>query len=700
MKSFALKILLNTWFIAIFLGVIVFLAIPFHTDPYKAHVVVGDRGLGFNTHVQFYDLNSDGLDEMIETTFFAESKKIVNVVLKPNGNTHEQYNIDQVGTVLQGKCFIGDYNNDGFGELFSVFNRGNEIFVSVFSPFCEDSAFHNMEFKIYDVPQYSDIEMDLEIPDINLVNLFGDENLELVLVLYGRYETHDPRRTVAIEINSQKVLLSPQFGNTLNHLVFFDNNGDGKLEISGVMGSPNNNDLEQNLEYPDHTAWLMIFDNQLNLINNPVAFPGPFTTLYVKPVKRNGKTELAGLSYHEGKSDYPTYLFETKNLTEIIVKDTLEIPFRLSDEKLIVISDGVTEEFLVGSKSGIILFYDQDLNLLRELSLSRQIGFMEVIDINMDGKDEIILKDQLTNERVFLNSKGQFLTSILFENEGDTPQQMGVTTGLDGTVCYYRVGKKVYFITLQRNYWFYLKWLLLPGLIGFFLLLANIFKWIQRRQTKEKEHISRELKTLQLQSIKNQLNPHFTFNALNVLSYLSSKKDYKGVESFTHHFSKLIRRQLEMSDQTSVKLYDELRFVRHYIELQKLRFDVPIVYDEEIEPDIDMNLLIPKMMIHTHVENAIKHGIIPANGGEITIWIQRDKKSTRIRIVDNGSGRTRGSNVVNGDEESFSSGRGLKVLNQLYDLYYQLYKVKVKQKIIDLKDKDGNPSGTEIRITL
>ena len=111
-----------------------------------------------------------------------------------------------------------------------------------------------------------------------------------------------------------------------------------------------------------------------------------------------------------------------------------------------------------------------------------------------------------------------------------------------------------------------------------------------------------------------------------------------------------------------------------------------------------MNLRIPKMMIHTHVENAIKHGLLPSGrGGIVRVIVRADKNSTQITIQDNGIGR---SPLIEKTSDSAhnNTGKGLVVLNQLYDLFYQLYKIKIRQDIVDLKDDEGKPVGTKITI--
>ena len=113
---------------------------------------------------------------------------------------------------------------------------------------------------------------------------------------------------------------------------------------------------------------------------------------------------------------------------------------------------------------------------------------------------------------------------------------------------------------------------------------------------------------------------------------------------------------------------------------------------------MDMNLRIPKMMIHTHVENAIKHGLLPTErGGYVKVIIIADKNCSKITIWDNGVGR---SIVNNGSKEVLknNTGKGLAILNQQYDLFDQLFKRRIRQEIEDLIDENKNPAGTKIVI--
>lgn len=496
---------------------------------------------------------------------------------------------------------------------------------------------------------------------------------------------------------------------TFQRLFFFDHEQDGKYEITGVMGSSNNQDSQESTLFPDDSTWLMVYNENLELINEPIGFSGPFATIYPLPVLRGNKTELLIYLHYNGDNGFKNSLSETLNLHSIVIKDTVGNRIKSIAEGMHRMISGKDTSYFVVSNTGSIVFYDHNIEYQKLVDINANLnGHFAQLDLTSNGHNEIFLSEKFTDDFLVISDKGRLLCRHIFDDTEFSLSISGLVNHYGQTKAWVQKGNNIYFYTMHRNYLYGLRWLVLIGLISLFYILALTFKWIQRKQTFEKEELSKQINALQLQSVKNQLDPHFTFNALNVLNYLSRENDTKGIESFTNHFSKLLRRQIEMSDKPYTSLYDEIQFVEHYLELQKLRFDIPISYELNVKTNSNMNLRIPKMMIHTHVENAIKHGIIPAEGGKITIRIYPDNKVTIIEIEDNGVGRKSNSNPatlqpfnpVSSTGQAPSTGKGLAILDQLYDLYYQLYKVRIRQEVVDLVELDSEKSGTLIRIEI
>ena len=124
----------------------------------------------------------------------------------------------------------------------------------------------------------------------------------------------------------------------------------------------------------------------------------------------------------------------------------------------------------------------------------------------------------------------------------------------------------------------------------------------------EVEKYKTESLQAQLQNLKNQINPHFLFNNMSVLSSLVYKDQDKAVD-FINQLSKVYRYLLDNKDRELITLEDELNFIRSYTYLLQIRFDTNIKFEIEVDKS-SLQKLLPPMAIQILVENAIKHNEI------------------------------------------------------------------------------------------
>ena len=158
----------------------------------------------------------------------------------------------------------------------------------------------------------------------------------------------------------------------------------------------------------------------------------------------------------------------------------------------------------------------------------------------------------------------------------------------------------------------------------------------------------------------------------------------------------MLRITLLNSDNVVIPLSEEIEYVSNYLQIEQSRFNNSFEYNINIEKDLDLNIKIPKMFIHTFVENSIKHGIKHLKTkGKINISINRNTNNYLIYIIDNGIGRENAKKL-----STFSTHRGLKILDQILELHYKLLKTKIDYEIIDLYDNSNNPKGTKVVITI
>ncbi|HNW57716.1 MAG TPA: tetratricopeptide repeat protein [Bacteroidales bacterium] len=245
--------------------------------------------------------------------------------------------------------------------------------------------------------------------------------------------------------------------------------------------------------------------------------------------------------------------------------------------------------------------------------------------------------------------------------------------------------------------------LLIFGNSGLFVLsLAVLILLLSRSKINAKRRISemnRKISEITQANLRQQMNPHFIFNTLNSIQYYMYQHDKLATNNYLTKFSSLMRKVLENSQHTSVPLRDELDALNLYLELETIRFKNKFTYEIKVDEDIDTLLYkIPTMLIQPYVENSICHGIMPATGnGYIRIDLKLNCECINCTIEDNGIGREAAKERKIKNENPRNS-LGTQIASSRLDLVNALYGTSLKIVYTDLKNTDGEPSGTRVEI--
>lgn len=148
---------------------------------------------------------------------------------------------------------------------------------------------------------------------------------------------------------------------------------------------------------------------------------------------------------------------------------------------------------------------------------------------------------------------------------------------------------------------------------GFNLFLMGILEgwlfYIDSKRAKEKEaKLKQELTQIKFEALKSQINPHFMFNSLNVLSGLI-QLDSEKAQQFIDEFSHIYRYVIESIEQPVVQLRRELDFTRSYLFLQQIRYGEALTYTVNLPAEL-MEYYLPPLSLQVILENATKHNII------------------------------------------------------------------------------------------
>lgn len=158
----------------------------------------------------------------------------------------------------------------------------------------------------------------------------------------------------------------------------------------------------------------------------------------------------------------------------------------------------------------------------------------------------------------------------------------------------------------------------------------------------------------QYNSLKSQLDPHFLFNSLNVLSTLI-RKDAEKAEWFIDDFAKVYRYVLEVNNEMVVSLNSELDFIKSYINLQQIRFTAALELQINISSE-QLENFIPPLSLQELVNNAIKHN-------EVSL-----ERPLKIEVYTEGSFLMVKNNLQARRETVISTGLGLENLKKRYQL--------------------------------
>lgn len=164
----------------------------------------------------------------------------------------------------------------------------------------------------------------------------------------------------------------------------------------------------------------------------------------------------------------------------------------------------------------------------------------------------------------------------------------------------------------------------------------ELIQTVYKNKLKEQEILVGR-KNAELLALQSQINPHFLFNALESIRMRSILKKEEETADMVEKLAIMQRQYVDWGND-SVRIEQELEFVKAYLSLQKYRFGERLNYSLEVEEDC-MRLQIPKLTVVTFVENACVHGIeSKASPGWIFVRIYQKKEELWIEIEDTGSG--------------------------------------------------------------
>jgi len=179
------------------------------------------------------------------------------------------------------------------------------------------------------------------------------------------------------------------------------------------------------------------------------------------------------------------------------------------------------------------------------------------------------------------------------------------------------------------------------------------YKHYQENKVKEQKIIAGNA-AAKFDALKNQLDPHFLFNSLNVLTSLIDENPNQA-QKFTTSLSKVYRYVLEQKNKDLVTVDEELQFAKTYVRLLKMRFEDSIIFDIPDKSSNSEAKIVP-LSLQLLLENAVKHNVVTT------------KRPLHIKVFEEGNMLSVTNNLQEKQVVKKSSGVGLTNIQQRYSI--------------------------------
>jgi hypothetical protein len=211
----------------------------------------------------------------------------------------------------------------------------------------------------------------------------------------------------------------------------------------------------------------------------------------------------------------------------------------------------------------------------------------------------------------------------------------GILTGIESFAGAWLPHDPMYHPTDPRRV--FLSWIGWMIVLSLWTTLYVTIHEFRGRRAREMRSLRLEMmvQEAQLSGLRAQLNPHFLFNCLNGLREVIAE-DPERAQLMVTQLSALLRYALQSNQPEMVPLADEIRAVKDYLALEEIRFEERLRVEWSVAPEA-CEVHVPPMLLHTLVENALKHGIAHRpQGGEVAILARLEGEQLELDVINSG----------------------------------------------------------------
>ncbi|MFH2096246.1 MAG: tetratricopeptide repeat protein [Bacteroidota bacterium] len=261
--------------------------------------------------------------------------------------------------------------------------------------------------------------------------------------------------------------------------------------------------------------------------------------------------------------------------------------------------------------------------------------------------------------------------------------------------------KDLELVKKQRQLQLQRMWFIIIAVV-LILLTSMVYFYLRNREIKKRIALEQELNMQMQKALSAQMNPHFISNALNSIQKFFLSNDIETANEYLADFGALIRTILENSRHFRIPLQDELKSIELYLSLEALRLQNKFDYRVEVADNIDLqHTMIPSMIIQPYAENAIWHGIAPAER-KCTISITMEKQGAFLECIieDDGIGLKRSKEMKSRYNNIKRKSMGMNISMERIELLNKAEKGLFSVKIFDKSETSESLTGTKVILNI
>ena len=658
--------------------------------------------------IEFWDdLDGNKYSDRILFTEYPNNITAVTVLFKGKKDLNEWTVRGRSVFTNNNNFFTGDFDGNGTKEIYVFTVINDSLFLHQISRLFEKPPLSFTRFVAVIGHGVPDDQLHINLVTGGLEDFNRDGFKELVFgVNFGNSVL--PRYVYSYDIKNDTLNISPKNGYFLSNLTLADVNGDSTKEV--IINGYASQNYKDTVAFPVHDLYcrLIVLDKHLQYLFPPVRFTlKGYSTLGTFAIPdKSGRNSLYSLYCPPLESGKPFTLFHFDKEGKMICKKEISGIQNDLDAASFLFYQNQVPHLAIGNLQEDLFIFDTTFQLGKKMVFPLKCFPYATMDLDGDHEGEFLVLDSPKSKMAVLRSDLsdpaylnltldlETLTNCSLRNEPGRPPVLIIDSGL-----------KRYSIQYTMNQLFYTRWLIYAGLFLAIYLLILLIARLQRLQIESRLKTEKKITELQLKIVRNQMDPHFTMNAINAVIDAINREEKEQARDNLLHFSKMYRSLVLSADKFKRTLREEIDFTENYLALEQFRFSNRFSYKIEVDEDVDLSVEVPKMVIQSPVENAVKHGLDKKyerrttndeqGGGEILIRAGMEGRKLVLEISDNGIGREAAANG-----EKTGTGKGMEMMEQFFELYQKITGVRVQSMVSDLKDRGGKAIGTKVVVTL